>query len=275
MNKGSFEKYAEVCLTYIYDLAHRDRDIASCIATTKYLASKLGKSTRQVTRYIKYLKENNKIQINTDSPKRDTITGKFYQKRQILPTCIKPKNSDEILAIYFDKRIKEEEKHLLIKKIVSRPYEYIKLTQVLEEATNNIETTMKATEQKQIYAQVYEEEHKKEIQQRFEKDQIYNKDKEVDRLVNTLVPYGVEGSTNLEKLVNWSINSYKNSCEYFGITREELEVLAGNVTLENNEYIVTIYLGGIIPHKLKFFKYFPYNKDSAEFKQFEQIFRSK
>lgn len=80
-----FKKNAHVLLVHIHSLCQRKA--GACVATTKYLGKIIGKSERQVTYYIKYLKDTGQINIHTSNPIKNSNFRKnprlFYKKRII------------------------------------------------------------------------------------------------------------------------------------------------------------------------------------------------
>jgi hypothetical protein len=125
--KGKFEKQAKLCLIYIYNLSNKvnQKDVqVGCVATTKYLAKQMNKSTRQVERYLRYLKDKELININTS----DLMQGykmddgirftNYYKKRTITTTCTKPEEYKEVLKTYFNKKLSLGFRQNLIKGMV-------------------------------------------------------------------------------------------------------------------------------------------------------------
>lgn len=57
--------------------------LGCCFATSKYLAAKMGCSEMSVSRYLKALREEGKIEVKTGKPGFDKKEGRFYRKRII------------------------------------------------------------------------------------------------------------------------------------------------------------------------------------------------
>jgi hypothetical protein len=99
---------ADELMNHIHGLCQRKSKI--CLATTKYLAQSIGKSHRQVCRYLAYLKETGQIEIETSKAYWDIENG-FYKKRVIKSLHkVDPINSKEYLDVYFDKKLTEQQK---------------------------------------------------------------------------------------------------------------------------------------------------------------------
>jgi hypothetical protein len=55
----------------------------TCFPTTAYLSRRFGRSSKQIQRYLRYLKTSGQIEVNTSRPKRDEKSGAWYKKRAI------------------------------------------------------------------------------------------------------------------------------------------------------------------------------------------------
>lgn len=100
-----FKKQAHLLLVNIHGLCQSEK--GACIATTSYLAKIVGKSARQVTYYMKYLKDTGQIHVHTSEPIRNKNFSKsrklFYKKRIIQSLHDhKPDYYDEVNNIRFN-----------------------------------------------------------------------------------------------------------------------------------------------------------------------------
>lgn len=139
-NNQNFLINCELLLIHICNLSKGK--MKNCVATTKYLAKAIGKSERQVYRYLKELKEHYLIETETGKLKT-TKFRKKYRLRKIIPTCEKPKNSREILAIYFDIEVSKEEKKEITKFILKNHMSDNSIKVQEEKVEEVTETTIK------------------------------------------------------------------------------------------------------------------------------------
>lgn len=100
-----FKKQAHLLLVNIHGLCQSEK--GACIATTSYLAKIVGKSVRQVTYYMKYLKDTGQIHVHTSEPIKNKDFSKsrklFYKKRIIQSLHDhKPDYYDEVNNIRFN-----------------------------------------------------------------------------------------------------------------------------------------------------------------------------
>lgn len=106
-----FKKNAHVLLVHIHSLCQRKQ--GACIATTKYFSKIMGKGLRQITYYIKYLKDTGQIFVHTSNPiKNENFrrSSKLFYKKRIIqskhdhhPDCY-----EEVNNIYFSESTKKE-----------------------------------------------------------------------------------------------------------------------------------------------------------------------
>lgn len=109
-----FRKGAHLLLVNIHALCQSKA--GACIATTKYLAKIMKKSVRQVTYYIKFLKDTGQIHIHTSEPIRNKDFSKgrslFYKKRIVQSLHDhKPDYYDEVNNIRFNTNTRSHRKH--------------------------------------------------------------------------------------------------------------------------------------------------------------------
>ncbi len=303
MNKGNTEIYSNLLLTHIHNL-NTNGKFKVCKATTKYLAKAIGKSERQTYRYLKFLKETGKIENVTSKLRKNVTTGKLYKVRKITVTCVKPHNSDQILAIYFDRNFDLPTKHKLIKDLVlnSKPFDYIVKNYVLNaspkvadaiisninadagtvEIPANFDFRFKAMGwTKEIQDKLENDRKVCEAEESGDDERKFNRELELDAKDLLRVIYdnqtALRGSSNLEILANYSIDSYRKIeqelYEYESDSEREEKVrnLAKNATVEGNTYYITINLAGKVPHKIRLFDYVLWGKDSAFFELFKSL----
>jgi hypothetical protein len=100
-----FRKSAHLLMLSIHGLCQAKK--GACIATTKFLAKSLNKSVRQVTYYLKFLKDTGQIHVKTSDPIRNKDFSKgrglFYKKRIVQSMHDhKPDGYDEFNKIKFN-----------------------------------------------------------------------------------------------------------------------------------------------------------------------------
>lgn len=117
MNKGSFNKNCELLLIHVNHL-NQNGKLKICNAGTKFLANAIGKSERQVYRYLDVLEARGLIKRSTTKLLKDKKTNKRYRKRQIVATCEQPESSGEVLRIHFNDTIHGRIRNRLIREFV-------------------------------------------------------------------------------------------------------------------------------------------------------------
>jgi hypothetical protein len=289
-NQGNYSRNCELLLTHIYGL-NKGR-VGKCVATTKYLAKTINKSIAQTERYLKTLKDNNLIKIET-SLLKTTKFRKKYKLRNIITSCQSvPEKTKEILNIHFNKRITKETKVELTQDILkSNNLKYAKIIDYNKKAKKEInklldqKTTNKMnSEEKQqileIVAQDKKELQEKKVQKEFNRLQ----EKEIQQILLRVcgsASHDLIGDTWYDKLISWSIQNYRNNeiqSELYGFysdsqKAQRLQTLAKNTVLKDGVYMITIFLAGQVPYELNLFNYVPWDRDSETFLKFEKMFK--
>jgi len=97
-----------------------------CIATDAHLARALGKSTRQIGRYIQYLRDSDQLLIETSRLKKDKRSHKFFKQRRIVlgpkvdQKCFK--QQENIRFVHFSSTIHGNQKRTLNKMFLKCVY---------------------------------------------------------------------------------------------------------------------------------------------------------
>lgn len=90
-----------------------------CIPTTPYLAKSMGKSERQIYRYLKVLRDRKLIDVHTTPLKRDKFSGRYYKQRDITPLA-KTDTVKDIQRVFFNTKLRIDEKERKFNEILSK-----------------------------------------------------------------------------------------------------------------------------------------------------------
>ena len=120
-----FKNSAHILLVNIHALCQSKK--GACIATTKYMSKMIKKSVRQVTYYLKYLKDTGQIYVHTSEPIRNQDFSKgrslFYRKRIVQSLHDhKPDYYDDVNNIRFNtpKRVQKKKLQELTTKMAPK-----------------------------------------------------------------------------------------------------------------------------------------------------------
>lgn len=289
---GKFEIGKTKLLAHIYGLSKNSEK--GCTASTEYLSKALGISTRQVFRYLKSLKDDDKIRVIT-SDTYTTVKTKsgFTNDRSIYLKCEASDQIKEIRRKYCKTNSEDINKRKETNKIKKQT---VKNQEKLATITNTelpnvvwynpppdysenhdfVSTLPKET--KELVEKTLEEER---LQREIESDNLTLK-KEIIKWQGVSEP--TIGETNREKLINAYLKHHTRTVERLknlGIYESvrSHQVLPPEVlSKENGEYYIDLSIptdAGTIDFKIKLFEYVSWREDSWEYKEMEKALKGK
>ena len=303
MNQGSFKINCDILLTHIYELSKIGK-LKACHAMTEYLSGILGKSKRQTYRYLKFLKDNKLIEVETSKMRVDDKSGKKYKKRKIRFSGQKHPKTENFVNIFFNKEFNKKQKIEFIRDLYKTWADFDKKVSTIEEPTHivispeplekveivepkskfvslsknikksffgNVIVDDPEKEERERIEKIYEEEASKEkeaaIRQKYDE---YVED-ECAKIIKNIhdFSYVLKGENSYDKLKYLTLTENKKFGEY---SDERLEIMAENSVVENGEYVITVYMGGKIPCNVFLTEYTGWDKSSEEYKRFKDKF---
>jgi DNA-binding Lrp family transcriptional regulator len=301
MNQGAFARNCELLLIHLDNLQKRGK-IKKCRATTKYLAKAINKSPTQTNRYLRSLEARGLIKRDTSRFFRNKVTRRPYKLRTIKVFCAKPENSDQVLAIYFDKKLHGRTKNSMIRNLVkSNDFKYFNVLNSQESLENrnvlqlNLSLAMANVSSKQIIMKQYDEFEDMVKRNEFKlEEKRFNT--ELDKKAEAIFNQMWDGTTKIPDHANKTPMSRLAylSCKQFQDVEllmfkldpptpeqklEKVRVWIGNTIIKKahpeapEELWIRIYLGGEIPYEVSFPEYFGNEVWGEYFKLFKEEYK--
>lgn len=240
---GIFNKNKQKLLEYI-NYQCTKQNLKKCISTNQTMTKIFDPpvSERHISRYLKSLKDDGKIEIKTSRPYWDN--NKFRKNREII---MKNKFTE------IDLDIEPELERILAPEKDNLDYQYdIIEEKVAGELLKNSGTNLNLLDgttnvEKLLSLTLLSKREADKATELLDKEEAPNYDRPAWNLIKAI---RLREEINL--LLEWAtFNEYEN------------------------EYYITIYLGGIIPRQIKLTDYTNWTKDSAEFKLFKELFEQR
>ncbi len=292
MNQGAFARNCELLLIHLNNLQERGK-IKKCRATTKYLAKAINKSPTQTNRYLRALEQQKLIKRNTSGFFRNKVNRRPYKLRTIDVFCSKPVNSDQILAVYFNKTIHGRVKNRMVREIVkSKDFKHSNIqnpAKVIRSLHLKLNLTMANPRTKENFMAKYDDVEKivRESEKKLEEKRFYSAlDTKAEKILAQMWDgqTALKGNTPIERLADLSVRQFRENellMERLDPPTDEQRQQkaaqwAANAHIKGIDYgqrfWITIYLGGEIPHEVPLMTYLPWDDKSEYYKLFIKAF---